>query len=60
MIENRHANESPMPPTSDYRPSIRHGDLGPEFFDVVNAVDFRDISCATAINGGPVVSGLRA
>ncbi|MET0744946.1 MAG: protein adenylyltransferase SelO [Microvirga sp.] len=29
-----------MPPTSHYRPSIRHGDLGPDFFDVVKAADF--------------------
>ena len=29
-----------MPPTPGYRPSIRHGDLGPAFFDVVKAADF--------------------
>ena len=29
-----------MPPTFDYRPSIRHADLGPEYFDAVKAAVF--------------------
>jgi serine/tyrosine/threonine adenylyltransferase len=29
-----------MPPNSKYRPSTRHADLGPEFFDAVTPADF--------------------